>query len=151
MAKQHVYINATEAGMLGLPLRYGDRVIDKRFSNYNMNKKTGTISMEFLPKPNSVARITKSRVARFKRYRLRAFTDRVKTLFGCRICGYNKNPVALHFHHIDPAEKTSDVSKLIRKSWVKLKEEIRKCEVLCANCHAEVTSKESHHLYEKDT
>ena len=151
MAKQCVYINATEAGMLGLPLRYGDRVIDKRFSNYTMSKKTGTISMEFLPKPNSVARITKSRAARFKRYRLRAFTDRVKTLFGCSICGYNKNPVALHFHHIDPAEKTSDVSRLTNSSWVKLKEEIRKCEVLCANCHAEVTSKESHHLYEKDT
>ena len=146
-----VYINATEAGMLGLPLRYGDTVGDKRFANYKMSKRTGTISIQFLVyKASPVAKNTKRRIAKLKRRRLRSFTNRVKTLFGCRICGYKKNPAALHFHHKNPAEKTTDVSKLIKRSWVKLKEEIRKCEVLCANCHAEVTSKESHHLYEKD-
>jgi len=68
MAKQSVYINATEAGMLGLPLRYGDTVGDKRFANYKMSKRTGTISIQFLVyKASPVAKNTKRRIAKLKR------------------------------------------------------------------------------------
>jgi hypothetical protein len=54
----------------------------------------------------------------------------------CSICGYNKSVNALHFHHKDPTQKDFGISKSI-KSWEKIKIELDKCILLCANCHAE--------------
>ena len=53
----------------------------------------------------------------------------------CLSCGYNNYQGALEFHHLDPNEKDMNVSDLVHFSIKKLKEEIRKCIVLCANCH----------------
>ena len=64
----------------------------------------------------------------------RVFIQKYKKLCGCKLCGF-KVPVALDFHHLDPNEKDMNVSDLVHFSIKKLKEEIRKCIVLCANCH----------------
>lgn len=56
----------------------------------------------------------------------------------CERCGYNTCPEAIEFHHRDPSVKDSAISSLMRfRSIEHLKEEIAKCEVLCANCHRE--------------
>lgn len=55
----------------------------------------------------------------------------------CLICGYNKSVRALQFHHINPKEKDFGISGTT-KSFEKLKPELDKCVLLCANCHAEV-------------
>jgi hypothetical protein len=55
----------------------------------------------------------------------------------CVKCGYNKNITALDFHHLNPKEKEITPSRLNGKSWEKLKKEIDKCILLCANCHRE--------------
>lgn len=58
----------------------------------------------------------------------------------CEICGYNKCIGALQFHHLDPSKKDFDLSnkynggKLIMEEMYK---EVDKCQLLCANCHAE--------------
>jgi hypothetical protein len=52
-------------------------------------------------------------------------------------CGYNKSIAALQFHHIDRAEKSFRLS-VYGKSLAKLREEAKKCELVCANCHAEI-------------
>ena len=51
-------------------------------------------------------------------------------------CG-ESHPAALQFHHRNPAEKTIEVSAVLRRGWSikKLDEEIAKCDVICANCH----------------
>ena len=57
---------------------------------------------------------------------------------GCAHCGYNKEAIALDFHHLDRKDKTNNVSRHWKSSWVqfeKMKKEIEKCIVLCANCH----------------
>jgi HNH endonuclease len=54
----------------------------------------------------------------------------------CLRCGFSENPVALQFHHRDPALKSFELSKSKNKTLEILKEEIAKCDVLCANCHA---------------
>jgi len=58
---------------------------------------------------------------------------------GCVICGYKKCAAALDFHHIDN-DKLFNVSQMIREgcSLNKIMEEIKKCELLCANCHREL-------------
>lgn len=54
----------------------------------------------------------------------------------CQVCGYNKCPNALEFHHISgKAESPSYV--IMRWSWEKAKKELEKCILLCANCHRE--------------
>lgn len=56
----------------------------------------------------------------------------------CQCCGYNRHTGSLECHHIDPTQKEKNVRDLIMKSWEKIEEEIKKCILLCANCHREI-------------
>ncbi len=56
-----------------------------------------------------------------------------------QLCGYNKCPQALEFHHLDSNKKDFGVSDSgMTRSWEKIKMELDKCIMLCANCHREV-------------
>ena len=68
--------------------------------------------------------------------RKREIVGRYKRMKGCIDCGYNKHAAALEFDHVDSSTKTRTVASLMYHSWNKIKEEIAKCEVRCANCHA---------------
>jgi 5-methylcytosine-specific restriction endonuclease McrA len=56
----------------------------------------------------------------------------------CTRCGYSKSLTALQFHHTDPSTKEFRVGSGNTVAWDKLVVELEKCELLCANCHAEV-------------
>lgn len=56
----------------------------------------------------------------------------------CQLCGYNKCIQALEFHHVNPEEKELDFGINANRSWAATREEIKKCVLLCANCHREV-------------
>ena len=57
----------------------------------------------------------------------------------CKICGYMECLAALTFHHRDPStKKISFNTTYIDMKMEKLMEEAKKCDLLCANCHAEV-------------
>jgi len=56
----------------------------------------------------------------------------------CQKCGYDKCVAALSFHHRDPKEKEFRLSSGRTKNWEKVKKELDKCDLLCANCHMEV-------------
>jgi hypothetical protein len=51
------------------------------------------------------------------------------------------NPVVLEFDHLDPSNKLYNISNMMSNSWAKIKIEIDKCEVVCANCHRKRTAK----------
>jgi hypothetical protein len=72
--------------------------------------------------------------------KLYAFVNRYKVFVGCVDCGYKENPVALQFDHVR-GEKLKDVSRMCAEAYSlsRIKDEIRKCEVRCANCHSIVT------------
>lgn len=57
----------------------------------------------------------------------------------CQICGYDKNYAALQFHHINPKEKNGSLSidNLRAVSWDWCLTELKKCQLLCSNCHTE--------------
>lgn len=56
----------------------------------------------------------------------------------CERCGYNKCEAALDFHHVDPKMKTAEIKDLVKNcGFEKLKIELDKCILLCANCHRE--------------
>ena len=65
----------------------------------------------------------------------------LKNLYGgkCSRCSYDKCFDALHFHHKDPSKKEALVSKLFAsKGKAAAYKEAEKCELICANCHAEL-------------
>lgn len=56
----------------------------------------------------------------------------------CQMCGYNKCINALEFHHVDPTQKDFSISKSKGKTFDKIKPELDKCILVCANCHREI-------------
>lgn len=67
--------------------------------------------------------------------------DRLLEAFGnrCGLCGYARCAGALEFHHLDPTSKDFSISSWRHVcAWDKLVVEVRKCVLLCANCHREV-------------
>ena len=80
--------------------------------------------------------------------------DIYKTANGCEICGYKKSPRSLCFDHLPEFEKAEICKNGYSKSnncggmqmfYAKkypvsdLINEIRKCRILCMNCHMEIT------------
>ena len=87
------------------------------------------------PKKN---RKTLSGYSGIKKYRHKIKLESVKYKGGCcKICGYSMCIKALEFHHLDPNEKDFSFSQGT-KSWERVKIELDKCILLCANCHREV-------------
>lgn len=59
----------------------------------------------------------------------------------CQLCGYQKYQGALELNHIKKEEKTFAIGeKGYTRSWEKVKAELDKCALLCANCHREVAA-----------
>jgi len=57
----------------------------------------------------------------------------------CTLCGYERYVGALQFHHLDPRLKSFALShEGVTRSLEKARAEVRKCVLLCSNCHAEV-------------
>lgn len=58
----------------------------------------------------------------------------------CSICSYARCLSALEFHHIDPTKKDFGFgsTRANPASWEKIADELRKCVLLCGNCHREL-------------
>lgn len=56
----------------------------------------------------------------------------------CVVCGYNKCQTALELHHLIPEEKDFSLSSNTNRSWEAVRKEIKKCVLVCANCHREI-------------
>ena len=58
----------------------------------------------------------------------------------CSICGYKANSAALVFHHVKPEEKVFGINtnNCVFKNEQELLEELKKCILVCSNCHAEL-------------
>jgi hypothetical protein len=72
-----------------------------------------------------------------RRERIWEFYTQLKATSVCAQCGEN-HPATLQFHHCDPQKKDFNLSESVREGYSieRIKNEIAKCIVLCANCHA---------------
>lgn len=69
--------------------------------------------------------------------------NEIKSKGGCLICGYGRCNSALHFHHLDPSSRYRAGNKkhhtdLILTGTERMLIEVKKCILVCANCHAEI-------------
>ena len=76
-----------------------------------------------------------------KRNYYRARKLKAMALLGskCKFCDIEydgKNAPIFEFHHTDPAIKDNGVTRMLtNQAWSKTVEEIKKCVLICANCH----------------
>jgi L-lysine 2,3-aminomutase len=67
--------------------------------------------------------------------RLKEIVNKIKQEAGCYFCSENE-PISLDFHHKDPSIKDDSINIVLkRKNEKSLMNEIKKCEVICSNCH----------------
>jgi hypothetical protein len=110
-------------------------------------EKYGRVPREYCSKPSIIdmsreqwIELTSNKRQYLKR---RAKLDRIQLNQGCQRCGYDSNARALQFHHRNRKEKEFSISSAYintQVNWDETKKEIKKCDVLCANCHAIVES-----------
>lgn len=83
------------------------------------------------------------RQKRYTEQRARRTMEKIIAYFAthpCVDCGETDWQV-LEFDHRDPVTKVESVAKLVRRAaWSKVKKEIEKCDVRCANCHRRKTA-----------
>lgn len=117
----------------------------KPFSDFSLNKsKKSGYSSECKPchrikrkryyesnKTSEKARVKASKELKRSQY------VELKSKLSCQICSEG-HPATLQFHHLDPQEKEFEIADAFWNglSLEKIKVEIAKCVVLCANCHA---------------
>lgn len=135
----------------------------KHFSNYNKNK-TQTLGYQSVCKECNRERSKKyykenpekhkENVAKNNKIisdKLNLFIIKYLLDNPCIDCG-EKDIRTLHFDHVEPQEKSHNISDMMRfkMSIEKISNEIKKCEVRCANCHAKRTAEQFNwfkHLY----
>ena len=72
------------------------------------------------------------------RSRKQKFVRKTKQRVGCQECGKEGPIRKLHFHHLDSESKVVEVSRMNRSSaytFNDLKNEIKKCKIVCQKCH----------------
>lgn len=76
-----------------------------------------------------------------RRLTLRKMVDAFKAV-PCADCGCSYPPYVMQFDHVDATNKTMNICEMVSRRMptdAALRTEIAKCEVVCANCHAERT------------
>ena len=120
------------------------------FTGKYYKTKSGTIKPKF-SSLEAFKKLKQCRYERAKRFYIMYYKviSKFKLKKGCSFCNYKKCSEALQFHHIDKSTKLFGISnKLSKKNnlspikWKEIKSEIKKCIILCANCHAEETYRE---------
>jgi hypothetical protein len=73
---------------------------------------------------------------RDRKIKLQNWYQDLKMELECGTCG-ESHPATLQFHHLDPEKKDSPLSEAVHRGWgpERIRLEMEKCLVLCANCH----------------
>lgn len=102
---------------------------EKPKSDFHWKDKAHTV-LNSKCKLCSNARMTELRRSRYQ------LVQTYKSEKGCKVCGEKRHWV-LDLHHRDGEIKEKSISDMLRKnySWDKIEAELKKCDILCANCH----------------
>lgn len=84
-------------------------------------------------RPEVKERIRKNRMVKYLRNR--EFINNYKKDKKCELCGYLDHPEVLVFHHKKGEKKSFNLSNTKQFPIERIKKEIGKCMLICANCH----------------
>jgi hypothetical protein len=91
------------------------------------------------PEERAAYRKKWARDHRERRAEFKAVVDALKNV-PCTDCGVSYPSRVMEFDHLDPKDKKINISRAVGKTttWASQRavlEEIKKCQVVCANCH----------------
>lgn len=97
---------------------------------------------------NNKTRHNEKTKAPSKRYRIKKreinkqLSNKLKDV-PCKDCGIKYSPWVMQFDHLDSSKKKFNIASMVYgcKTEEAILEEVKKCEVVCANCHADRTYK----------
>ena len=100
-----------------------------------LRKRGLRVGMDFLEEDQEV------RKTELSKFSIVLFIRQIKEIMGCKACE-EKHPACIEFHHLDPKDKSFSVATAANGhiSMSTLIHEIRKCILICSNCH-----KKEHH------
>ena len=107
----------------------------KYFKQYRIN------NLEHIKQYDKDHRGQINKIARQHQKEKQKYVDDLKLSKGCSVCGYNKCAEALEFHHNGDKKFSIAMGVRSRRALMAVKKEIEKCNILCANCHAELHKK----------
>lgn len=86
-----------------------------------------------------------------KKHQIRDYIQKYKELRGCMDCGVKYPYYVLDLDHREPSEKKFTPSLLHKtNSWEKMIAELKKCDVVCANCHRKRTHLRGHYTHKNE-
>lgn len=122
---------------------------EQRPDNVKISKLTGSVPLKDrvvreLDKCDLLCHNCERKLYRSKRPPTKLKQKALEFLGGkCAHCDCAGPPSALEFHHVDPTKKTLQLGDRGLKSWSTIIEDLKVCEIICANCHSK------HHAEEK--
>lgn len=154
-SKSTVSFHCTNSGLgyIGLGKTQLDRSVINEMMEYRKLHTIQQTASQFMVSPATVKRYCSSKPrivmsledrSKANYARVKARRQRLKELAieykggKCEVCGYSRSIWALEFHHKESSQKDFSVSKYQTLAWSKLKQELDKCMIVCANCHREI-------------
>ena len=110
-----------------MPYKDKDRYQSEEWKEYQRNYQRGWHQRN---REKRLARSYKRKAA------MNEYIQNIKNEMYCIDCG-ERHPAVLQFHHLNSEDKMFNIGEAVRKGFGpnKIKKEIEKCVVLCANCH----------------
>lgn len=120
---------------------YKNHTIEECVSKFKIGKSTVTKHTDNKRELNNLTKEEK-KVKNYKRVKSHRQKIKEKSIEykgnKCEKCGYDKCKWAFDFHHTDSKTKDFTISKYSTLSWDRIKKELDKCILVCANCHREI-------------
>ena len=118
---------------------YQDNTIDETAKEFGVSKSTVKRYVKNKRIETTKEEKRKKNYNRVKSFRQKTKEKAIEYKGGkCEKCGYNKCSWAFEFHHLDSEEKDFGISSYATLAWDKIKKELDKCVMVCANCHREL-------------
>jgi hypothetical protein len=111
-----------------MPYKDKDRYQSEEWKEYQRNYQRGWYERH---KTKRLAMIYDRKAA------INEYIQDIRKELRCVDCG-ERHPATLYFHHLNSEDKMFNISEAVQRGFSldKIKKEIKKCIVLCANCHA---------------
>lgn len=111
-----------------MPYKDKSRYQSEEYKEYQRNYQRGWYERH---------KAKRSFLIRERKAAMNEYVQSIKNEMCCTDCD-ERHPATLHFHHLNSEDKLFNIGEAVQKGFGlnKIKKEIEKCIVLCANCHA---------------